>query len=44
MKKIGAAMTGKIYEVKRQYPVIREFEQRMSTVKKELNRGAAKRK
>lgn len=44
MKKIGAALTGKIYEVKRQYPVIREFGQRMSTVKKELNRDTVKHK
>lgn len=42
MKKIGAVLTGKIYEVKRQYPAVREFEKRMNTVKKELNRDEGK--
>lgn len=30
-------MTGKIYEVKKQYPAMREFEKRMHEVCKELN-------
>lgn len=33
-----------MYEVKRQYPVIREFENRMNVVKKELNRDNVKHK
>lgn len=38
MRKIGTVLTGKIYEVKRSYPSIRELTQRMNTVKKELNK------
>ncbi len=38
MKKINCCLTGKLYEVKRQYPCIREFSKRMRQVKKELNK------
>ena len=44
MKKIDTVLTGKIYEMKRNYPVVREFEQRMDTDKKELNKDVPKRK
>lgn len=37
LKKLGVCFSGKLYEVKRQYPVVREFSHRMNTVKKELN-------
>lgn len=44
MKKVDTVLTNKIYEMKRNYPVIREFTQRMNTVKKELNKDISKHK
>lgn len=44
MKKMDTVLTSKIYEMKRNYPVIREFGQRMDTVKKELNKDVPKHK
>ena len=38
MKKVNCTLTGKLYEVKRQYPVFGEFSKRMHQVKKELNK------
>lgn len=42
MKKAGAKLTGKIYEVKRQYPMLRQFEKSMDTIRKELNKDGLK--
>lgn len=42
MKKICCMLMGKIYEVKRQYPIIRKLGERMHTIKKELNKGRIK--
>lgn len=39
MKKLGLQISGKLYEVKKQYPAVKEFGKRMNTVKKELNRS-----
>lgn len=42
MKKAGAKLTGKIYEAKRQYPMLRQFEKSMNTIRKELNKNSLK--
>ncbi len=42
MKKFNGTVTGKLYEAKRQYPVIGEFAKRMRQVKKELNKEETK--
>ena len=42
MKKIGLQLSGKVYEVKRQYPVVKEFGKRMESVKRELNKSEEK--
>ncbi len=42
MKKIGLQLSGKLYEVKKQYPAVREFGKRMDAVRKELNRSGEK--
>lgn len=42
MKRIDAMVSGKLYEVKRQYPIIKEFVKGMCTVEKELNRDMFK--
>lgn len=43
MGKMSFTLTGKLYEMKRQYPVLIQFEKRMNTVKKELNKDSGKR-
>lgn len=42
MKKAGTKLTGKIYEAKRQYPMLSQFEKSINTVKKELNKDGLK--
>lgn len=44
MKKIGTVLTGKVYEIKCQYPCIRKLEKRLHVVKRELNRDCARHK
>lgn len=43
MRRINTTITGKLYEVKRQYPSVHQFLKRMETVKKELNKDTSKR-
>ncbi len=38
MSKLEACLGSKIYTLRKQYPVIREFEKRIKVVEKELNR------
>ncbi|MDD6072247.1 MAG: hypothetical protein PUC12_15765 [Clostridiales bacterium] len=42
MKKIGLHLSGKLYEVKKQYPAVKEFGKRMDSVKSELNKNGEK--
>lgn len=42
MKNLNCQFSGKLYAVKRQYPAIVQFEKRMDTVKRELNRDLSK--
>lgn len=42
MSKLEACLGSKVYTLRKQYPVIREFEKRIKVVEKELNRGTAK--
>ena len=42
MGKMSFMLTGKLYEAKRQYPMLVQFEIRINTVKKELNKDASK--
>lgn len=42
MKKIGLRLSGKLYEVKTQYPAVKEFGKRMESVKRELNKSEEK--
>ena len=44
MRKFQIQICGKIYEIKRQYPVFNQFEKRMNEVKRELNKDDCKRK
>lgn len=42
LKKLGLQLSGKLYEVKKQYPAVKEFGKRMDAVRKELNRNGEK--
>lgn len=42
MKKTSLRLSGKLYEVKKQYPAVKEFEKRMNAVKAELNKSGEK--
>lgn len=42
MRRIGAMISGKLYEAKRQYPIIKEFVKGMCIVEKELNKDVCK--
>ncbi len=44
LKKIRSALSGKLYEVKKQYPIIRQFLRGMGTVEKELNKDVVRKK
>jgi hypothetical protein len=42
MAKIGLQIAGKWYELKKQYPMVKDFGKKMDTVKKELNQTREK--
>lgn len=42
MNRLNSQFSGKMYAVKRQYPILVDMEKRMQQVKKELNRGPKK--
>lgn len=42
MRRIGAMVSGKLYEAKRQYPIIKEFVNGMCTVERELNKDVCR--
>ena len=44
MGKLGACWSSALYSIKKQYPMIHEFERRLETVENELNKGAKEEK
>jgi len=39
MGKLGACWSSTLYSIRKQYPIIHEFERRFETVENELNKG-----
>lgn len=44
MKKMCCALTGKLYEMKHQYPALIKLERKMDVVKRELNKEGDKKR
>ena len=44
MNKICCALTGKLYEMRHQYPALVKFEKKMDVVKRELNKNEDKKR